>query len=189
MAQQIWLWCMPRNIWLSAGHIPGSANVDADNESRRFNSSTEWSLHSDAFADINEMWGPFQIAFFASRLNFKIANYLSWKPDPGAQYTNAFLMIWEKYYFYAFPPFSVIATCLQKIEQDQAMGVIIVPLWQTQPWFTTLLHLLVANPVLLPQSDCLLKQPYSNVLHPLRKQLRLMACKVSGRASSRETFR
>ena len=97
-------------------------------------------------------------------------------------------MCWEEYYFYAFPPFSVIATCLQKIEQDQAIGVIIVPLWQTQPWFTTLLHLLVANPVLLPQSDCLLKQPHSNVLHPLRKQLRLVACKVSGRASSRETF-
>ena len=85
MAQQIWLWCMPRDIWLSACHIPGSANVDAENESRRFNSSAEWSLHSDVFADINEMWGPFQIDLFASRLNFKIANYVLWKPDPGAQ--------------------------------------------------------------------------------------------------------
>ena len=63
MAQQIWLWCMPRDIWLSACHIPGSANVDVDNESRRFNSSTEWSLHSDVFADINEMWVHFKLTF------------------------------------------------------------------------------------------------------------------------------
>ena len=82
---------------------------------------------------------------------------------------NAFFMCWKEYYFCAFPPFSVIATCLQKIEQDQAVKVLLVPLWQTQPWFTTLLHLLIDNPVLLPQSDCLLTQPHSNVLHPLPK--------------------
>ena len=46
--------------------------------------------------------------------------YVSWKPDPDAKHVNALLMQWEEHYFYAFPPFSLIATCLQKIEQDQA---------------------------------------------------------------------
>ena len=155
MALQIWQWCQGRNIWLSSCHIPGSTNIEADKESRQFNTSIEWSLNTEVFQDIKHMLGPFHIDLFASRLNFKVSNYVSWKPDPNAKYVNAFLMNWENYYFYAFPPFSVIATCLQKVEQDKASGVILVPLWQTQPWFTILLHLLVDYPLLLPQSNTL----------------------------------
>lgn len=188
LAKQIWQWCREREIWLSVCHIPGSTNVDADTESRNTNSSTEWSLHSDVFADINKMWRPFHVDLFASRLNFKVSTYASWKPDPGAKYVNAFYMSWNEHYFYAFPPFSVIAACLQKIDQDQATGVLVVPIWQTQPWFTTLLHLLVDYPLRLPQSNHLLMQPHNGALHPLRKKLNLMACKLSGRVSNREMF-
>ena len=188
MARQIWLWCIEREIWLSACHIPGSTKVVADSESRVFNTSTEWSLHQDLFDRINEMWGPFDIDHFASRLNFKIPTYVSWKPDPHAKHVNVLFMQLEEHYFYAFLPFSLIATCLRKIEQDQATGVILVPFWQTQPWFTTFLHLLIDNPVFLPRLDHLLTRPHNNTVHPLRKQLKLMACKVSGKASSRATY-
>lgn len=41
VANQIWQWCQEREIWLSACHIPGSTNVDANAESRKINSSTE----------------------------------------------------------------------------------------------------------------------------------------------------
>lgn len=37
------------------------------------------------FADINTLWGPFCVDLFASRLNFKVSTYASWKPDPGAK--------------------------------------------------------------------------------------------------------
>lgn len=67
-----------------------------------------------------------------------------------------------------------------KIEQDQATGVLVVSIWQTQPWFTTLLHLLVDYPLRLPKSNQLLMQPHNSALHPLRKQLKLMVCKLSG---------
>ena len=186
MARQIWLWCMEREICLSTCHMPGSINVEADSESRVFNTSTEWSLDPDVFAHINDTWGLFEIDLFASQLNFKIPTYVSWKPDPDAKHVSALFMQWEEH-FYAFPPFSLIATCLQKIEQDQATGVILVPFWQTQPWFTTLLHLLIDNPVFLPRLDHLLTQPHNSVLHPLHKQLKLMACKVSGKVSSSAT--
>ena len=101
---------------------------------------------------------------------------------------NAFHMNWAKSYFNYFPPFSVIASCLQKIEFQEAAGVILIPLWQIQPWFTTLFHLLIDRPLLLAQSTNLLTQPHSGALHPLRKRLRLLACRVSGKASSRATF-
>ena len=98
---------MWRDSWLSACHIPGSTNVDADTESRQINSSTGWSLNVDVFSDLEKLWGPFYIDLFATRLNVKVSNYVScvmlWKPDPGAKYVNVFFMSWKEYYFYASP--------------------------------------------------------------------------------------
>ena len=139
-------------------------------------------------ACIHDQWGPFDIDLFASRLNFKVPQYVSWRPDPGAQFINAFFMDWKPHYFYAFPPFSVIANCLQKIEQDQSTGLLIAPLWTTQPWFTLLLNLLTDYPLVLPQSDTLLVQPHTNAVHPLSKRLQLIACRVSGNPSASELF-
>ena len=36
IANDIWLWCLHRNLWLSAAHLPGSQNVEADKASRVF---------------------------------------------------------------------------------------------------------------------------------------------------------
>ena len=138
--------------------------------------------------DAKVMKVKLDIDLFASRLNFKAHQYVSWRPDPGAQFINAFLMNWKPYNFYAFPPFSLLATCLQKREQDQSTGILIVPMWTTQPWFTLLLDLLTDNPLALPQTDSLLFLAHSNAIHPLNRRLQLMACKVLGCPSRRETF-
>ena len=188
MATMIWDWCLNHNIWLSATHIPGSKNIQVDKESRVLKESTEWSLSQEVFSAIQERWDKCDIDLFASRLNFKVPQYVSWKPDPGAQCVNAVLMNWKPHYFYAFPPFSLLATWLQKIEQDQSTGILIVPMWTTRPWFMLLLNLLTDNPLVLPQTDSLLFFPHSNAVHPLSRQLQLMACKVSGSPSSRELF-
>ena len=169
MATMIWDWCLNHNIWLSATHIPGSKNIQADKESRVLKESTEWSLSQEVFNAIHQRWGMFDIDLFASRLNFKLPQYVSWRPDPGAQFINAFLMNSKPHYFYTFPPFSLLATCLQKIEQDQSTGILIVPMWTTQPWFSPLLNLLTDNPLVLPQTDSLLFLPHSNAVHPLSR--------------------
>ncbi|CAH3107097.1 unnamed protein product [Pocillopora meandrina] len=82
----------------------------------------------------------------------------------------------------------LIPLCLQKIEEDQSSGVLLVPLWSTQPWFPVLLQSLVDHPRFLPQPRNLLTQPHSTTPHPLEKTLKLLACDFSGKASSRETF-
>ncbi|XP_067021506.1 uncharacterized protein [Acropora muricata] len=61
MAIQIWEWCSQRNIWISACHIPGSTNVEADKESRKINDSTEWSLSMIVYNRLAQLWGPFQL--------------------------------------------------------------------------------------------------------------------------------
>ena len=42
VAREIWLWCIPKNIWLNATHIPGIKNDTADRLSRKFIDRIEW---------------------------------------------------------------------------------------------------------------------------------------------------
>lgn len=43
LSRKIWFWCMNRNIWISADHVPGKNNV-ADKFSKEFNDSVEWKI-------------------------------------------------------------------------------------------------------------------------------------------------
>ena len=49
---EIWNWAIPKNIWLSAAHIPGAENSDADFQSRHLNDNLEWSISNEAFQKI-----------------------------------------------------------------------------------------------------------------------------------------
>ena len=109
MATMIRYWCLNHSIWLSATHIPGSKNIQADKESRVVKESTEWSLSQEVFNAIQERWGKFNSDPSAFRVNFKVPQYVSWRLDPMAQFINGFPMNWKPYYFYAFPPFSLLA--------------------------------------------------------------------------------
>ena len=103
---------------------------------------------------------------------------------------DAFSLDWRELYFYAFPPFSLINRVLQKVEQDQSQGIIIVPMWNTQVWFPRLLHLLIDVPVTLPKGPRTLLLPFNQEkAHPLHKKLTLLACKLSGIPSQQEAFR
>ena len=103
VAKEIWLFCIQREIWISAAHIPGKNNIQADRESRVFTDNKEWMLRKDIFQNVTEIWGEPTMDFFASRLNTQVACYASWRPDPGATYVDAFSISWENQFFYAFP--------------------------------------------------------------------------------------
>ena len=77
---------MSRNIHLSAAHVPGVDNVQADKESRSHNLDTEWQLKPEIFAQLQDRFGPLEIDLFASRLNHQLPKYAAWRPDPQAQY-------------------------------------------------------------------------------------------------------
>ena len=111
-------------------------------------------LRPDLFEQMTKIWGKPSIDLFASRLNAQVPCYVSWKPDPEATYVGACSISWENHFFYAFPPFSLIPRCLQKIEMEKAEGIMIVPLWPTQPWYSQLLHLIIEAPKTLPAGNC-----------------------------------
>ena len=129
------------------------------------------------------------VDLFASRLNYQVESYVSWRADPSSVHIDAFTLDWSAYTcFYAFPPFSLIDRVLTKIEHDKAKGIVVVPLWHTQPWFPKLLKLLTHKPCILPPRPNLLSLPFSDRLHPLRDRLRLTACLLSGKHSDNREF-
>jgi len=184
----IWSWSINNNTWLTAAHIPGVQNTDADRESTIFNERTEWQLNPEVFSQIRDLWVTPEIDLFATRANRQLAMFASWKPDPEATHIDALTIDWSKYKFYCFPPFSPSSRCLRKVEMDKAEGILIAPICPTQVWWPQVSRLLIRHPVALPQQKRLLTLPNMTKLHPLHAEMVLMACYISGDPMKQEEF-
>ena len=189
MARRIWQWCIDRHIYVSAEHIPGVLNKTADEESRNRNNSGEWSISQDIFEliVIHFKVTP-SIDLFASRINFKVPKFVAWVPDPMASFINVFFHKFPEEVFYAFPPFLCIDKFLKKVDLENMEGIIIVPCWKTQPFFPSLLKLLIDFPILIRWRASLLEHPNLQE-HPLGKRLKLMASRISGNHVKSKDFR
>lgn len=187
LARSIWQWCEKRNIWLVASYINSLDNIEADQESRKLNIDIEWELSTWAFNNIMETLGTPDIDLFASRVNAKCQRYISWKKDPDAVTVDAFTINWSKYFFYAFPPFSLILKCLNKIINDKASGILVFPHWPGQPWFPLLKTMITSEIIFFEPNPHLLKSRFRS-LHPLHQTLTLAAVKLSGTPLSTVTF-
>ena len=146
-----------QNLWISAGHIAGKANVEADLESRQNQTIAEWMLNTILFSQsLKTLQFAPDIDLFASRLNKQLPNYVAYRPDPDSIAIYAFTINWANLKFYAFPPFIVIAAVLKKIQEDKALGVCVLPNWPTQAWFPKAMKMMVQETVMLEASKTLL---------------------------------
>ena len=177
VAIKIWEFCIENSICLTASHEMN------DYESRNFcNIDMEWMLNPRYLSTALKMQA-FQpkIDLFASRLNKQFAAYCSFRSDPAAAYIDAFSISWSALKFCCFPPFSCILRVLQKIIQDKAEGIVVVPNWPTQPWYPVLNALLTLQPVrCLPSKTILILPSYPNQHHPLHRRLEILICHLSG---------
>ena len=124
------------------------------------------------------------IDLFASRINHQSPHYLSYRPDPEAIAIDAFRLDWSSLNpkFYAFPPFGVIPTVLNKLTTKGAQGICVLPDWPTQPWYSRALQLLKQNSVYLKARKDLLQLPsHPKENHPIWHRLNLLVCHLSGR--------
>jgi len=108
VAQDIWGWVITRNNWVSAAHIPGASNVEADALSRKLTWIWNGCCRHPFFQKIGFWFGEPSIDLFASRNNAQLPLYVSWEPDPQAKYVDAFTVDWSGISFYALPPFCLI---------------------------------------------------------------------------------
>jgi hypothetical protein len=201
VAHTIWLWAFDRNLWISAAHVPGVDNVEADTASREFKDELEWTLDKDIFLHITFLFGKPEMDLFASRLNYQVKPFCALNPDPLASTIDAFTISWQGFLGYAFPPFCILGRVLQKIIQDQAEIILIAPDWPTKPWYTLLRKLAVAAPYTFPVVKTTLSLPHrltprptrrahqSLLLgHPLQGKMALTAWHLSGKHFASRVF-
>ena len=149
-----------RKIWISSEHLVGALNVTADFESRNFQKETEWMLDRSVFQKINSKLGfkP-DIDLFASKINFQLPRFVSWKPQPGCFAVTAFSLNWQNLKPYCFPPFRILPKVLQKISLDEATEIVIIPNWPTQVFYATAINMLIDNPIYMKKHKRLLQLP------------------------------
>ena len=174
-------WCIVKNAWVTCSHIPGNRNIKADLASHKINDRLEWKLNSDVFLSLCSVFGTPSIDLFASRINTQLKTFCSWKPDPLATYIDVFSLHWAQFDLpYLFPPFSLIARCLQKVREEGASVWMVVPFWMLQPWMEMLLSMLTDHPQLIMRKKGVLTHPASGEEHPVMSHTKLMACRLSG---------
>ena len=97
ITKEIWHWASDSSIWLSATHLPGIQNTEADFESRKYEIHTELKLNESVFHFIYGELGFFPtIDLFATILNTQLGTFVSYRPDPNCVAVNSFLMNWGK---------------------------------------------------------------------------------------------
>ena len=109
---------------------------------------------------------------FASHITKKCNRFVSFDPQPDTEAVDAFTIPWENNFF-AFPPFSLVPRVLNKIENENVKGIIVVPFWPSQPWYPKFKKLCHSNILFLGPNKNLLTCPYTNSSHPLSQTLRL----------------
>ena len=142
-------------------------------------------LYSDILSDGLKLRGAKpEIDLFTSRLNKQLPSYVSYKPDPAAVNALKLSLCWDCKVVYCFTPFCVIPRVLQKISKHRARGVLAVPDWPSQPWYSKLARMLEQIPILVSVGKDLLNTPTIPVVkHRLIRTLRLVICAVPGKDS------
>lgn len=80
------------------------------------------------FERVSQMLFVPDIDIFASRLNYLVDNYVSWKPDPGVFAIVAFFVNSQEFKPYFFPSFSLLGRSLLKTDLVPD-AIIVTPSW------------------------------------------------------------
>ena len=184
-AQSVLQWAEDHAVQIIPQFVKGSSNVLADCLSRRDQViSTEWTLHQDICSRLWRTWSYPTVDLFATRLNFRLPNFVSPFRDPMAIATDAFLYNWDCQDLYAFPPFPLIRKVLNKLRTaHRATLILIAPFWPQREWFPDLVQASVDSPRRLPHRRDLLRQPHVHRFHQALPMLQLTAWKLSSESS------
>jgi hypothetical protein len=150
------------DIRLHVSHIPGIQNVLVDALSR-MEITGDYQLRPEIYQTCTAMLrvNP-TIDLFAHNQNNKCPRFVALPGvrSEGAVALDAFdVQDWSKEVAYLFPPVQIIGRVLQRILDDKAVAVIVVPKWPSQPWWGLLRPIALSIVELGESKDVLLPGP------------------------------
>ena len=72
IAKNIWICCTSRDLHISAAHIPGKNNSEADKISRKFQEASEWQLNPKIYKAIRDIFGTPEVGYLPVRSTDKL---------------------------------------------------------------------------------------------------------------------
>jgi hypothetical protein len=118
------------NICLEPEWIPRTQNEFADYVSRIVDYD-DWGLSLNAFALVEERWGPHTVDRFANDYNSKLPRFNSRFMVIGSEAVDAFTVSWRDENNYLCPPIYLIPRVLYHAQNCSCKGSLIVPEWQS----------------------------------------------------------
>lgn len=118
---------------------------------RQMMAQLEWSINSLFFQCLNSAWGHHSIDLFASAMNVKVPQYISWLHEETAWKQDAFSCSWKNLgWVYICPPWSLLNRVMEKIRIDKVQAMVITPKWPSMIWYLTLRAMASSNPIPVP---------------------------------------
>ena len=111
-----------KGIHITASHISGDKNIEADRESRKLFVDLEWMLYFKSLSKAVMLLNyTANVDLLSSNANHQFHTCYSCNPDPEASGANSLIAGWSSLIFYVFPPFSIIwRKVLKKIKAENA---------------------------------------------------------------------
>lgn len=169
LARPLWLACLRAKLFLSAEHLPGKINEVADALSRRRLSEADWTLTRGAACLLWRRLGTPTVDAFADPASAQLPRFASRYPVPGAMGLSGLELDFRREFAHCFPPPRLIPLLLQRLLDQGARALVVVPWRPHAPWWPLLVRHL-HRPILLTSAI----QPYL-LRAPHFRQPRLLA--------------
>ncbi|KAL5020676.1 hypothetical protein ScPMuIL_002241, partial [Solemya velum] len=164
VALSIYNTCIEHKVSLDVDWVPRKENEQADSISRIVDPD-DWGLSEYVFTHFNNIWGPYDVDWFASYYNAKVSVFVSKFWNPGCMGIDAFSFDWSGKNGLFVPPFYLISRVLLYMEMCHAFGTLIVPVWRTGKFW----------PFLCPQGNIFISASNEGDLLALPNSLRDIA--------------
>ncbi|KAA6381327.1 MAG: hypothetical protein EZS28_023145 [Streblomastix strix] len=132
------------NGWtLTIRHIAGKQNKEADALSR-LSMAGDYAIRKEVLEEVLKDWQVgITVDLFAARNNAKHSRYYTLGKDKKAEGRDSMRVSQEEEFALIHPPIPIISRVIRKIIEEKARGIMIVPNWPGQIWWTDLKEITV----------------------------------------------
>lgn len=130
--------CKEYSVQLLSCWIPRDENKSADYLSRCLDCD-DWQIEESIFEKLDKNWGPYTIDRFASHYNTKCVRFNSKFWVPGTEAIDSFNQPWSGEMNWLVPPPNRIAECINKLVSEKCSGTLVLPKWESAPFWPLLI--------------------------------------------------